>query len=376
MKIGFTIKSLEGRGGGAERVLASVASGLAQRGHDVTVLTFDRPGFDTFYPLAEDIRRIGLGLDANLASIAPKDFLAAARGMRKQFSGKCDVLVAFMHSAYVPAALALIDGKTPLVLSEHASPQFFQDRKMQRRLAALATRRAYAKTVVSDALLDDPPTQGGKTVAIENPLPEANSGGVRPFDPEARTILAAGIFRPEKGFDVLLRAFDRVAQRHPDWRLQIAGDGPLRTELETLLQTLPSRTQIELAGFQSDLSDWYAGASFVTVPSRNESQSLVTAEALTAARGVVAFADCVGPAEMLRSGHNGLLVDPGNDRVEALSQGLDTLMADPVLLGELAANARGSLSGASLDQVLDRWEILLNAAAAREPIPPALRRGS
>ena len=62
MKLLFGIKSMDVAGGGAERVLAIVASGLAKRGHDVSVLSFDAPGGNSFYPLESGVRRICLGM--------------------------------------------------------------------------------------------------------------------------------------------------------------------------------------------------------------------------------------------------------------------------------------------------------------------------
>ena len=62
LKLLFCIKGLNNPGGGAERVLADVASGLAERGHKVAILTFDRPGGQPHYPLHASIERIELGL--------------------------------------------------------------------------------------------------------------------------------------------------------------------------------------------------------------------------------------------------------------------------------------------------------------------------
>ena len=57
MKILFAIKSMDGVGGGAERVLADVTSGLAELGHCVLILTYDRPNGKSFYPLDSSIDR-------------------------------------------------------------------------------------------------------------------------------------------------------------------------------------------------------------------------------------------------------------------------------------------------------------------------------
>ncbi len=67
---------------------------------------------------------------------------------------------------------------------------------------------------------------------VPNPVrvPDSNSPRV---DSDQPLLIGVGRLTAQKGFDILIEAFARVAAKHPDWRLVIYGEGPDRTELET-----------------------------------------------------------------------------------------------------------------------------------------------
>ena len=69
----------------------------------------------------------------------------------------------------------------------------------------------------------------------------------------ARLVVSIGRLSEEKGHDRLLEAFARVASTRPGWRLLIAGDGPLRGELEALRDRLGLRERVDLPGLVQDV---------------------------------------------------------------------------------------------------------------------------
>src|SRR5690349_10758994 len=85
---------------------------------------------------------------------------------------------------------------------------------------------------------------------IPNPVQPAPA---HPLDPSEKTkgvriVVAMGRLSREKGFDLLLEAFSRIASRHRDWKLQILGDGPLRSELQAQAAKLDLGDRIEFTG--------------------------------------------------------------------------------------------------------------------------------
>jgi len=360
MKLLFAIKSLNVAGGGAERVLADVASGLAARGHDVSVLTFDPPG-EAFYELDRRVRRIRtlIGTPGR-----PTPRLGLVRSIPRLRSAVReegpDLVVAFMHSAYVPLAAALLGTGVPIVFSEHIDAAHYRTRPLQRLMVALAGGLALAKTVPSLPLrLEHSGHAREKVHVLPNAVDVASFARIAERPPQEPPVaLSVGRFMAQKNHVELLRAFARVSGRFPDWTLRIVGDGDLRAQIEAEIDRLALRERVVLAGTTRDIASEYAIASLVVIPSLYESFGLVAADALAAGRPVLAFDSCLGLAEMMRDGRNGLLVSGGGDRVAALASGLEALMGDRALRVRLGAAGPDSVQRFSVANVVDAWEQL------------------
>ena len=114
---------------------------------------------------------------------------------------------------------------------------------------------------------------------------------------------------PEKNVSTLLRAFAQATSGHPDTRLMLVGNGPLRHELEMLSQRLQIADRVIFVGtVPYDAVPAYLSAGDVfAFASTTETQGLVTLEAMATALPVVAV-DAPGNRDVTRHGENGLLV--------------------------------------------------------------------
>src|SRR4051812_25439068 len=105
MNLVFVIKTLDSRGGGAERVLTQVTSELLRRGHRITLLTFGREGEPDFYTVDPGIERNWLGVGDVQKPTAVMDFMRRMSRIRSTVRSLApDAVVGFMHSAYIPLA--------------------------------------------------------------------------------------------------------------------------------------------------------------------------------------------------------------------------------------------------------------------------------
>ena len=377
MKILFAIKSLNGPGGGAERVLVDVVNGLHRRGHEVLVLTFDYPG-EAFYDLSPWIERLDMAFSQAGQSTPRLGLLQALPRMRSAIAAeRPDVIVAFMHSTYVPVAIAAMGLGVPLVASEHTEARHYETRPLQRLARQVVDRRAAARTVPSEgvragyARLSATPT-----VVVPNPV--AQFEGYHDAPPEVPpVILSIGRLSEEKGHAVLLDAFAQVADQFPDWRLRIMGDGPLRNDLEVQVARLGLGARVAMPGFTRDVGAAYAKARFIVVSSRYESFGMIAAEALMTSRAVLSFDDCAGIADVIKSGTNGLLVRGEPDhaaRVGALAEGMCRIMGDPDFCALLGSAGPASVAQYGLEAVLDRWEEIFYQIAPPHSPRKSLKR--
>jgi glycosyltransferase involved in cell wall biosynthesis len=163
----------------------------------------------------------------------------------------------------------------------------------------------------------------GVTVrVIPNPLREL------PTASEAREPLVLGVGRlaTQKGFDLLLQAFDQVADQFPEWRLLILGNGPEYARLQELRATLHSRDRIDIKGAVTNVEIWMARAGLIVLPSRFEAYGNAILESLGMGAAVIST-PCGGTPSFMSDGVNGRLVPV--DDVEALAHAMAELMADP-----------------------------------------------
>lgn len=146
---------------------------------------------------------------------------------------------------------------------------------------------------------------------------------------QAPLIFALGRLHPNKGFDVLIRALARV----PDAYLWLAGEGPLRAELEALAQELGVKPRVRFLGWREDVAPLFAAADLFVCPSRHEPLGNVVLEAWAQGLPVVA-ADALGPGTLIEHGENGLLA-PTED-AQALAKAIKAVISQPALAEKLA----------------------------------------
>jgi len=371
MKILFAIKSLDVPGGGAERVLTIVASGLAEKGHEVSVLTFDSGGGKSFYPLHSGIRRIRLSLGPTVGPTGLRAFVerlpALRRAVRRE---RPDVVVGFMHSMFVPLAFAMMGTDVPLVAREHIVPVYYRGRGVEYTLFKAGCRLSKRVTVLSEAVRALYPSRlRNKMVPMPNPVVEYDNCAVDPVGAadQLKTVLSVGRLEHQKDHATLIEAFASVAGRFPDWRLRIIGDGSLRDDLESAVSRLGLGERVVLPGSTGRIEEEYAGAQLLAVPSLFESFGMVTAEALAVGLPVVGFADCPGTNELIRHDANGWLVKiaDGQERVKAFADGLETLMSDGSLRTRLGTAGPPSVRDFAPDTVVSGWEDLLRDVSVR-----------
>lgn len=141
---------------------------------------------------------------------------------------------------------------------------------------------------------------------------------------EAPLIVGLGRLAPEKGFDVLIRAFRKLGNSVPAPTLALAGAGPEEGALKQSASGSPH--PIHFLGEIRCVAPLLAAADLVVIPSRTEGQGIVALEAMAAGRPIAA-SRVGGLIETLDDGKRGLLVPP--DDPEALAVAIERLLQDP-----------------------------------------------
>jgi glycosyltransferase involved in cell wall biosynthesis len=368
MKLLFAIKRLNTTFGGAERILCSIASALAERGHDVSIVTFDGADGKPFYTIHAGIRRVDLGIGgssrpAGLAETARR-IIALRRAVKDE---RPHVAIGFMHSMFVPLSLAMTGSGIPVVGSEHTVPAYYRRHPMEFFSVLLACPLMATVTVLSERIRATfPGIVARKMVVMPNPVAAADCSAHGSLERQEPVLLNVGRMDAAKDQATLIHAFSVVAHEFPEWRLRIVGDGVLRLQLEQLVRQLGLTTRVEMPGVNEDIASEYRGADVFVTSSRYEAFGLATAEAMSHGLPVIGFADCPGTNELIVDNESGLLLSPGADRVLALARGLGAMMKDAALRRRLGVRGVELIDQSySVGRICDRWESLLQGVAAQ-----------
>jgi glycosyltransferase involved in cell wall biosynthesis len=188
-----------------------------------------------------------------------------------------------------------------------------------------------------------------------------------------KMLTAVGRLTRQKGFDLLLEAFARIAKTHPDWKLVIWGEGEARLELEAQRDALGLSNRVEMPGLTPRPGLWLETADAFVLSSRYEGWGIVLLEAMAAGLPVVSFACDWGPTDMIANGEDGILVPNGD--IAALADALSNLMADEALRARLAANAEANVRRYDAAHILSQWDVvalsaLEHSSARKMPVKP------
>jgi len=162
-------------------------------------------------------------------------------------------------------------------------------------------------------------------------------------------ILTMGRLHENKAFDVLLRAISRV----PDAYLWIAGEGPLREELDKLAENLAVKPRVRFLGWREDTDALLKTCDVFVCPSRHEPLGNVVLEAWAQGVPVVA-ADSYGPGTLIDHLESGVLV-PVDDEV-TLAKAINSVIGDSNLRERISRQGHASyLADFTEDQVVERY---------------------
>lgn len=367
-RLTFVIHSLTT--GGAERVMAQLAGGMAQRGHDVTLITLDSADSDT-YNLSGSVHRVALDVmrESRNPFEAVINNIGRLRRLRQAIrDSRPDKVVSFTDKTNIITLLACWGTGFDVVISERVSPRLHPIGNVWNRLRRITYPRCRALVVQTEGIarqLSDA-VRGRPIVVIPNGIDPAacvSDDSRRPYNSDAHLIVAMGRLDPQKGFDLLIEAFSKIAADFPDWKIRILGEGAQRPSLEQLIRDRQLEDRVQLAGWISDPLSVLSEAGFFVLSSRYEGFPNSLLEAMACGLPVVSF-DCNdGPGQIIRHEVDGLLV-PDQD-VAALAEALARLISDPTLRQRLAEQVPEVTKRFSQERFITAWEQLLDGGERR-----------
>lgn len=184
---------------------------------------------------------------------------------------------------------------------------------------------------------------------IPNPLSfttETKSQG------ETKRIIAAGRLSREKGFDLLLQAWEKIFKSFPNWTLDIYGEG---TEYDNLQEYIKRKklARVRICPFKKEIAKEFIQSDFYVLSSRFEGFGLVLIEAMECGLPVVAF-DCkTGPREIVTNNLDGFLVKDGD--IDSLAKAMSVFMNNDELLKKMSLAAIIKSEKYKINNIMKEW---------------------
>ena len=371
IKIAYCIPSLD-HSGGMERVLTTKANYLADHlNYDVTIIITDDKGAKPYFPLSDRIKVIQLDVNIdNLWQYPIWKRLYLYRTKMKGYKRKLEICLNRIHPDITISLLRreinfltdIKDGSIKIGEIHFGRykyreanfsflPTFINRIITNRWMAQLDKKVAKLERFV--VLTHEDATYWknlSNIMVIPNPI--TINQGIR-SDCTTKKAIAVGRYTYQKGFDLLIKAWKEVYQKHPDWELNIYGGGE-KEEYQSLAKELGLQNVVKCNGPVSNISDKYLENSIFVLSSRFEGLPLVLMEAMSSGLAPVAFTCPCGPKDIITDQENGLLCENGN--ITELAAKICQLIEDEKLRAKMGQKAAISIQDYALDSIMLQWD--------------------
>lgn len=360
MKIMFHLNCLEQ--GGAERVVSTLANCLCRENYEVIVATQWQGEVE--FALDERVRRIHVGLKK--ADEGKNRFLKI--GLRFKYlrdfimEERPDVVLSFTRRPNYRALVSAWGTGVPVVPAVRQDPKSYYNSIVDKVLIPLLYPRAAGCVFQTEEQKEYfPKGLQRRSAVIMNPINDKYLNVPKP-DNREKVVVQSGRIVDFKNQEMLLKAFLKVHEKHPDYQLKLYGDDSFdgtKEKLEAIIKEARAEEYILLMGPSDSLEKELPKASVYAFSSDYEGMPNALLEAMALGMPVVATdCPCGAPRMVIENEKNGLLI-PVKD-VNAMETGINRLIEDRVFAEQLGECARGIGVKLSTHAIATQWKEYIN----------------
>lgn len=362
LKIAIMTRRLSNVMGGMERQLLSIASGLLDRGHEVTIISLDQNAAMPFFESNPMIDFIGLAIGDGANKATYRNRILRQKKVYTLFRNlEIDLAICFMTGSFWFSALPARVHGIPIVLAERNGPSIYKKTKVRRFRFFIYMSMLFASAITvqfEDYRWSYPFFLRRKIVAIPNKIPNLNQTRRKRTNPFV--FLFAGRLSNQKQIVELVLSFLLFNKKHSDTMLLIYGEGEQKETIEGLIEKNSAEEFIRMHSPTKKIEQTFANANVMIAPSLWEGFPNSVAEALAAGLPVGGFSDCEGVRDLVISGQNGWLIDR-SDPIISLIKLLEIIYNGRDEIKHFSENARLSVLRYQSEEANDKWnQLLLN----------------
>ena len=361
--------------GGIERVLRDKMNYLVEHyGHDVHIVTTDQGDHPIPFPLDERVKVHDLDIRYHhqyrfhginrLIEYLRLNRLFLNRLKKTISEIEPDIIVCIRIETI--NTILKVKGSIPLICESHSMFYAYKYEKAsfwnKVRLWMLRRNMGKADCVVAltEGDANDWRSVNNNVRVIPNVV-HLNLTG-RYSDLHSKIVIFAGRFSTQKDVWSLLKIWEIVHQRYPDWELHAYGEGEQKEGF--VKEAERKNTGIKVFSPTSEIFEKYLSSSMLIMTSLYEPFGLVLPEAMSCGLPVIAFNCPYGPADIITNGVDGFLIE--NRDVTAFADKIITLIENDLLRNEMGKAAIKSSQRFHSDNIMHKWEILFESYNAHK----------
>jgi glycosyltransferase involved in cell wall biosynthesis len=255
----------------------------------------------------------------------------------------------------------LLETEIPIIYERHASIELNTNSKFKGRIMRFLMQQQAAKfsrfIVLTDSNMKE--WKANNVLAISNPLSFYPKGTAKLI---AKKAIVIGSHSYNKGYDLLLDTWQKVAVQNPDWELHIYGKMDKEQTYLNLAYKLKITNTIFFHDPIANIENEYLKASIMVLPSRTEGFGMVLIEAMACGLPCISF-DCPsGPRDIIKDNEDGFLVANGN--TDELANAVKQLINNPELRNQMGAQAKENVKRYLPENIVAKWDQLFKELTA------------
>ncbi len=337
--------------GGAEKQLIMLANEMANRGHEVELISICKN--NECYKVDEKIKRVFIE-DSYSSLLRVFDrFFKLKKELKKS---KPDIIINFwFQSLYLTAFMPKKITKK-IIYSERGDPGDSEYNGILNTIRKIVFKKADGfvfQTNVAMQYFNE--NIQNKSIVIHNPifLKESNFYN---SSINSNKIVTVGRLHPQKNQAFLIETFGEFVKKHPNYKLEIYGDGELKQELESLVEKKGLSKLVKFMGTRENVHKCILDAKIFILTSEYEGMPNALIEAM--ALGIPCISSNYNPKdsvfEFINNGENGFVFDKGNS--DQLLKYMELICDDSKLVTNISNESKKILKSNSPGVIYDKWE--------------------
>ncbi|MBR6246703.1 MAG: glycosyltransferase family 4 protein [Bacteroidales bacterium] len=354
MKLLYLIDTLY-RSGGMERIIISKANALAQDyGYEVILLTNHQRGRPCFFPLSPKVRHVDIDVNYRLPFMMGRYVRKVSDFILRE---KPDICISTCGKELFQ--MDRLPGDCRKMAEFHFSHRTYlvkgQNAKLRRMEKAVRELDCFVVLTKEDALQWKPFSDNVRQ--IYNPSFFEPSEALADMD--SKRLVAAGRFERQKNFQDLVTAWTIVHSIHPDWTLDIYGEGSAKPFIQGMVDASSLDGTLKLHPATDDLRGEMLRSSGMVMSSLYEGFPLVMIEAASVGLPFISYRCPCGPGEFIEDGLDGFTVPVGD--VDALAARISEFIDSAALRRTMSAHIKQKSADFTPERIMPQWDALFKS---------------